>query len=133
MGEEGLHIWRSMMMGVVLPSVREPRDSCRCLNSSSSCFIHFSYSRSCPRKLKFGEMVGLLSFTYLQRQCTMKITPTQKQMIYRFHNYAERKDNVQDINHTYTERQRFNISKTYTSFFFFFSFNDLHRKSFSLS
>lgn len=55
----------------------------------------------------------------------MKITPTQKQMIYRFHVNAEKKDNAQDINLTYTEKQRFKISKAYISFFFFYiSFNE---------
>lgn len=51
----------------------------------------------------------------------MKITPTQKQMIYRFHVNAEKKDNAQDINLTYTEKQRFKISKAYIFFFSFIS------------
>jgi hypothetical protein len=29
--------------------------------------LFFSNSNNCPRKLKFGDIVGLLSFTYLQK------------------------------------------------------------------
>jgi hypothetical protein len=31
------------------------------------CLLFFSNSNNCPRKLKFGDIVGLLSFTYLQK------------------------------------------------------------------
>ena len=36
-------------------------------SDSFLCFNCFSNSSSCPRKLKLGDMVGLLSLTYLQK------------------------------------------------------------------
>lgn len=72
-GDEGLDVWRSIeLIGVDRSEPAKPllsslicMASLRAVSSASSLRTIFSYSRSWPRKLKFGEIVGLLSFTYL--------------------------------------------------------------------
>lgn len=75
-GEDGLVVWRSIaLIGLALsappvmpsssPPLRARKASLRAASSASSFLTIFSYSRSCPRKLKFGEIVGRLSLTYL--------------------------------------------------------------------
>lgn len=61
-GDEGLR--RSIVIDMFRTSLG--RQNVSLLGFDSSLFLKFfSNSNSCPRKLKFGEIVGLLSFTYL--------------------------------------------------------------------
>ena len=67
-GEGGLHTCRSMTTGegwLLERAGLDPLPRARCRTSSSSRRTMCSYSSSCPRKLKLGDIVGRLSLTYL--------------------------------------------------------------------
>ena len=58
------------MGGVPASALDEPVETGVSMFSWYNCF---SYSRSCPRKLKLGEMVARLDFRYLHKKKTQKI------------------------------------------------------------